>query len=255
MDPQPSKAEAQKVAAALYERTREEVLSAPPARPLSTYRVQLHEGFGWRDAKEIVPYLARLGVTHFYSSPVLRAAPGSLHGYDVVDHTRLNEELGSEADLDELCAELSRHGLGQILDVVPNHMGIEGENPLWFDVLENGPASVWAKFFDLDWSPFKDELLGKVLLPVLGDQYGVVLEKGELELEYEAGAFSVRYWDKRFPLTPGQYGAVLRHGLEQLAAELGEDDEDFIELLSILTAIENLPRRSETERLRVVERN
>ena len=177
------------LAVAVYTRVRTDLLAR--GTPLSTYRVQLYKDFSFEDARRIVPYLARLGISDIYCSPYLKASPGSTHGYDCVDHKQLNPEVGSPAQHEAFCNTVREHGLGQVLDVVPNHMGIETFNPLWFDVLENGPASVYARFFDVDWHPVKDELASKVLLPVLGDQYGVVLEKGELKLGFGDGAFVI----------------------------------------------------------------
>ena len=179
--------------------------------PESTYRVQFHAGFTFRDAAAIVPYLAELGVTHLYASPYLRAKPGSTHGYDVIDHRTLNPELGTRGDFDALLAELERHGMSHVLDTVPNHVGVAtNDNAWWNDVLENGRASRYAEYFDIAWrgSP-RPELHDKVLLPVLGDHYGKVLEKGELRLAYEGGGLAVYYYDRRFPIDPRTYPFVL----------------------------------------------
>ncbi|MDY7229124.1 malto-oligosyltrehalose synthase [Hyalangium rubrum] len=239
----------------LYERVREELLARAKETPLSTYRVQLHQGFNFQAARAMVPYLAKLGVSELYSSPYLKASPGSTHGYDCVDHQQLNPEVGSPEDHAALCRTLREHGLGQVLDVVPNHMGIERFNPLWFDVLENGPSSVYAKYFDIDWAPVKSELRDKVLLPILGDQYGIVLENGELKLAYKDGAFFIQYYEHQLPLAPRQYATVLRHELAGLESKLGATNAHLIELQSVLTAIEHLPVRTETERAKVIERN
>ncbi len=241
------------LAETLYGRVREELLAR--STPLSTYRLQLHKGFPFAAAREAVPYLARLGVTDVYCSPYLKASPGSTHGYDCVDHKQLNPEVGSPEEHAAFCSAVREHGLGQVLDVVPNHMGIESFNPLWFDVLENGPSSLYARFFDIDWSPVKGELRDKVLLPVLGDQYGVVLERGELKLGFRDGAFFIHYYERLLPLAPRQYERVLRRGLEALEARLGAEHAHLIELHSILTAIGHLPARTETERAKVIERN
>ncbi|WP_342379597.1 malto-oligosyltrehalose synthase [Myxococcus stipitatus] len=245
---------AEALAENLFTRVKGE-LGARPRTPLSTYRVQLHQGFTFQQARAVVPFLARLGVSDLYASPYLKATPGSTHGYDCVDHQQLNPEVGSAEDHAALCSALREHGLGQVLDVVPNHMGIERGNRLWFDVLENGPSSVHAKYFDIDWSPVKEELRDKVLLPILGDQYGIVLERGELKLSFRDGAFFLHYYDHLLPVAPRQYGRILRHGLERLEARLGTEAEPMVELLSILTAIEHLPLRTEVERARVIERH
>src|SRR5215218_4246825 len=170
--------------------------------PESTYRVQFHAGFTFRDAAAIVPYLRELGVTHLYASPYLKAVPGSTHGYDVIDHCTLNPELGGEAAYERLLADLARSGLSHVLDTVPNHVGVAtNDNTWWNDVLENGPESPFAKYFDIAWrgSP-RPELHDRALLPVLGAPYGEVLEKGELKLKYDEGWLSVWYYDRRFPI-------------------------------------------------------
>jgi (1->4)-alpha-D-glucan 1-alpha-D-glucosylmutase len=223
--------------------------------PVSTYRLQLHHGFTFRNAAAAVPYLERLGITDCYCSPYLQARPGSTHGYDITDHTTLNTELGSEADFQALGSELRRRHMGQVLDFVPNHMGVDPVNNHWWrDVLENGPASPFARYFDIDWEPVKSELKGKVLLPVLGGPYGEVLERGELKLDFEDGAFVLRYFDTTWPLDPGQFPRVLSHGLEALQAKLPADDPQLQEFLSILTQLEHLPPTAETAPLRVAER-
>lgn len=207
--------------------------------PVSTYRLQLHAEFTFRDAQAIVPYLHRLGVGAVYLSPFFRACPGSTHGYDICDYNQLNPEIGSEADYDAFSAELSHHGMGQILDFVPNHMAVESvQNRWWRDMLEHGPASPSARFFDVDWNPIKPELHGKVLLPFLGDHYGRVLERGELQLGFEDGAFVVRYFQNTRPIDPRQYPRVLRLNLQ---VDPADEDSQMQEFLSILTALENIP--------------
>jgi (1->4)-alpha-D-glucan 1-alpha-D-glucosylmutase len=170
------------------------------AIPRATYRLQLSASFTLEHAARLVPYLARLGVSHAYCSPLLRARKGSTHGYDVVDHRAINPELGGEAALERFVEVLHAHGMGLILDIVPNHMGVFGDdNAWWQDVLQNGPQSRYARYFDIEWHPVNRDLEGKVLAPVLGDHYGSVLERGELLLEDGA----VRYHGHRFPLRPG----------------------------------------------------
>jgi (1->4)-alpha-D-glucan 1-alpha-D-glucosylmutase len=234
-------------------------------RPIATYRLQLHQGFGFRDALAIVPYLDALGVTDVYTSPFMRAKPGSQHGYDVVDHATINPEIGTEAELAALSSALRARGMGLVVDVVPNHVGIGKENARWTDVLENGVASINARFFDVDWSPLKTELAGKILLPILGDHYGVVLERGELKLGFEiapnqeggakSAQFYVTYWDERLPASPRSYRLILRQGLAELEASLPPDDMHLQELLSILTALENLPPRATTAPAKILERH
>jgi (1->4)-alpha-D-glucan 1-alpha-D-glucosylmutase len=178
---------------------------APTARPrprVATYRVQLHAGFAFDDAAAIVGYLARLGVSHLYCSPYLQAVAGSTHGYDVVDHSRINSELGGAAGHARLAGRLAEAGLGQVLDIVPNHMAVGTRaNAWWWDVLEHGVESRYADYFDIDWDPPQPELAGLVLVPVLGDHYGRVLEAGELAVERRDGSLRVRYHDHEAPLS------------------------------------------------------
>jgi (1->4)-alpha-D-glucan 1-alpha-D-glucosylmutase len=226
-----------------------------PRVPLATYRLQFHKAFTFRDATALLPYLDALGVSDLYASSYLTARPGSLHGYDIIDHNSLNPEIGTPEDYQRLTAELGTRGMGQILDVVPNHMGIAaGSNPWWNDVLENGPSSPYAEFFDVDWDPVKRELANKVLLPILGDQYGRVLENQELTLEYAEGAFRLRYYETRLPIAPRSAVPILRHRLEGLVSTLGEGSPPLQEYQSIITALLNLPARTETAPERVRER-
>ena len=201
--------------------------------PRATYRIQLNSDFTFRDATAIVPYLAELGISHLYCSPYFRALAGSTHGYDVVDHNSFNPEIGDRADFERFVAELRTHRMGHVLDIVPNHVGIMGsENVRWMDVLENGQASIYAEFFDIDWTPANAALAGKVLVPVLGDVYGVVLEAGEIRLRFEPqhGSFAAFYHEHRFPLDPRTYPRVLDRvlahtsnaGLEGLRRALAE---------------------------------
>jgi (1->4)-alpha-D-glucan 1-alpha-D-glucosylmutase len=223
--------------------------------PASTYRLQFNSRFTFRQARELVPYLHDLGVTDCYASPYLMARPGSLHGYDISDHNRLNPEIGSEEDYDAFVAALQAHGLGQILDVVPNHMGIGNSNQWWNDVLENGPSSPYAGFFDIDWhSALKPELHDKVLLPMLGDPYGKALESGQLTLHYEDGAFSIHYFEHHFPASPDTYDRVLEPRLNELEEQLGAASESLIEYQSTLTAVRHLPPRSATDPGKSAER-
>ena len=224
--------------------------------PESTYRVQFHAGFTFRDAARLVPYLHDLGITDLYASPYLRARPGSTHGYDISDHRVLNPEIGSEEDFAALVAELDQRGMGQLVDTVPNHMGIMGnENVWWKDVLENGPASPYATYFDISWySSPRPELHGKVLLPVLGDPYGKVLESGQLRLEYTAGTFTITYYELRLPVAPRSYTLVLENALTDLAA-VDKDSPPMLEYLSIVTAVRHLPDRTETDPEKLAERN
>jgi (1->4)-alpha-D-glucan 1-alpha-D-glucosylmutase len=224
--------------------------------PEATYRLQFHEGFTFRDAARIVPYLHELGMTHCYASPYLKARPGSMHGYDITDHSQLNPEIGTDEDYREWVDALHEHSMGHVLDTVPNHMGVLGnENPWWNDVLENGPSSPYASYFDIAWfaSP-RPELNGKILLPVLGEPYGKALEAGQIRLRFEGGAFGVSYFDHRFPVAPRSYGLVLGYRIAELEALLGADGPQLHEYQSILTAVKHLPRSTETEPHKVAER-
>jgi (1->4)-alpha-D-glucan 1-alpha-D-glucosylmutase len=224
-----------------------------PRIPSSTYRLQFNRQFTFSHAREIVPYLDALGISDCYASPYFQARAESLHGYDITDHNKLNTAIGSRADYDAWIAGLHAHGLGQIVDFVPNHMGIgESLNGWWMDVLENGPSSPHAPFFDIDWKPLKADLEDKVLLPILGDQYGRVLERGELKIRFEAGAFYLSYYEHEFPIAPGTYRHILEMALEKLAPFKGEDF--YAEFQSIITALEYLPRRTETDPQRIAER-
>jgi len=216
---------------------------APPPTahlPSSTYRLQLHPGFDFAAARRLLPYLARLGVTDVYLSPIWTSTPGSSHGYDVTDHASVNPALGGEAGLRRLSARARELGLGLIVDFVPNHMGIQGgHNPYWEDVLTHGQASRYAHFFDISWQPLKRALENRVLLPVLGDQYGRILERGELVLGREGGHFFLTYWERRLPISP----RTLAGPLTGLAAELGSTlaQADHAELASVARAASNLP--------------
>ncbi len=153
-----------------------------------TYRLQFNSRFTFADARAIVDYPHALGVSDCYASSYLRAVPGSPHGYDVADPTQLNPELGSDEDYWGWVDAPRARAMGHVIDLVPNHMGIaKSANPWWLDLLENGPSSRFARIFDFDWRPVKAELADKVLIPVLGDQYGAVLERQELQLAYGTG--------------------------------------------------------------------
>lgn len=224
--------------------------------PSATYRIQFERGkMTFRDCAHIVPYLDELGVSHIYASPYLKARAGSSHGYAIVDYTHLNPELGGESEYPTLVEALHGHAMGQILDVVPNHMSATpAENLWWNDVLENGPASPHAAYFDIDWNPVTEELRNKILLPILGDQYGQVLESGGLALEYREGAFFLRCCQSLLPLDPRTYRAVLAYRLDALKETEPPESEELRELESIVTALEHLPEYSETEPNRSAER-
>ncbi len=214
--------------------------------PLSTYRVQLQPAFGFDDVTAIAPYLHRLGVSHLYASPYLQAAQGSTHGYDVIDHSRVNAELGGEEGHERMCAALGEHELGQVLDIVPNHMAIVGGNRWWWDVLENGPSSQYASYFDVDWDPPEAKLRNTVLMPILGDHYGRVLEAGEFRLERDGGAFTVHYYEHVLPVAPRSLDDLLAAAARRCRS---------MELESLATFFGRLPPSYLTDRASVRERH
>lgn len=216
--------------------------------PVATYRLQFNGNFRFADATAIISYLHDLGITDLYSSPVFKARKGSIHGYDIIDPNSLNPEMGTNSDFDAMVEELRKYGMGQILDIVPNHMCIESsENAWWCDVLENGPSAIHASFFDIDWHPIKKELRNRILLPILGDQYGTILDNGELALHFNGGAFFVTYYDYLLPIAPQSYSTILTYRLDRLQEVLPQEDEALQELMSIDTALKNLPPSTETE--------
>jgi (1->4)-alpha-D-glucan 1-alpha-D-glucosylmutase len=226
--------------------------------PRATYRLQFNPsaGFTFAEAEQIVAYLAELGISELYASPLQLPRAGSTHGYDIVNHDVINPALGGQAGFDALSAALHAKGMGLILDVVPNHMGIgHGQNGWWFDVLENGPSSIYGDYFDIDWDPVLTQLRDKVLIPILGDQYGAVLERGELRLAYEDGGFSLYYWEHRLPIAPGSYDQILSHRLEALLTDPGPLNPGVQELQSIITAVGYLPPRNEQNPERIAERH
>jgi (1->4)-alpha-D-glucan 1-alpha-D-glucosylmutase len=214
----------------------------PAAIPIATYRVQLTADFNFDDAAGIVPYLKSLGITHLYASPFMKARKGSTHGYDIVDHTQLNPELGGEAGFERLSDALKQHDLGLILDFVPNHMGVHfADNPWWLDVLEWGPASPHAVSFDIDWDTLPYRARGGVLLPIIGSSYGKALEKGEIELRYDAdrASFSAWYFEHCLPIAPERYGEMLRTIVRDAGAESEPAGKQLLDLASRHTG----PRR------------
>ncbi|HYD63307.1 MAG TPA: malto-oligosyltrehalose synthase [Noviherbaspirillum sp.] len=196
--------------------------------PRATARLQLHKDFNFDQAAEVVPYYATLGISHIYSSPILTARSGSTHGYDIVDPTRINPELGGEEGFRHLVARIREAGMGLILDIVPNHMGVGPENPWWQHVLEWGEGSPYARWFDIDWNPADETLRGKVMAPFLGKTYGESLAAGEIRLQYEEtrGKFFVAYYSHRFPVSPSGYASILRAaGSDRLAAAIATFEE------------------------------
>jgi (1->4)-alpha-D-glucan 1-alpha-D-glucosylmutase len=213
----------------------------------ATYRVQLRQEFGFNAAAGIADYLADLGVSHLYCSPYLQAAAGSAHGYDVVDHSRVNAELGGEDAHATMCAALGAAGLGQVLDIVPNHMAISSrENVWWWDILENGQASRFASYFDVEWDPPEARLRNTVLLPVLGDRYGRVLEAGDLRLRRTGGRFEISYFDQVFPVRPRSLVNLLERAAERCGSA---------ELAFIADALEALPRTTAADRPSITRRH
>ncbi len=207
-------------------------------KPDATYRLQLTPTFGFAAAAAVAPYLALLGISHVYLSPVLQAAPGSTHGYDVVDHSHASDELGGEEGFRALVAACRAEGLGVIVDVVPNHMAAAlPQNRWWWDVLENGPSSLWASFFDIDWDPPETSLRNRVLLPVLGTRYGRAL--GDIDVVYDGRSFTVRYFDNVFPVAPRSLDRLL----EGAAQSVGSPELEFL-----ASALGSLPRSSATDR-------
>lgn len=189
-------------------RARRSALASPP--PRATYRLQFHKDFTFDDAIKIVPYLAKLGISHVYSSPIQTASPGSTHGYDIVDHSAINPELGGQEAFYRFSDALRAHGLKLLLDIVPNHMGVGGDaNSWWHSVLEWGRRSPVAQAFDIDWN--RPGAQGKLLVPILGNLYGEALEKGELQLKFDEkeGSFSIWHWEHRLPVCPLSYPVIL----------------------------------------------
>jgi (1->4)-alpha-D-glucan 1-alpha-D-glucosylmutase len=207
----------------------------PPAIPIATYRLQLTANFDFDAAAAIAPYLKALGITHLYASPFMKARKGSTHGYDIVDHTQINPELGGDAGFERLSRALAQHDLGLILDFVPNHVGVHfADNPWWLDVLEWGPASPHAVSFDIDWDLLPYRARGGVLLPILGSSYGQALENGEIELRYDPGegSFSAWYFEHRLPIAPERYSEMLRAIVREAGAEDSAAGKRILELAS-----------------------
>src|SRR6478735_11603421 len=219
----------------------------PPAIPIATYRVQLTANFDFDAAAAIVPYLKAIGITHLYASPFMKARKGSSHGYDVVDHAEINPELGGEAGFERLSQALKAHDLGLILDFVPNHVGVHfADNPWWLDVLEWGQASPHAVSFDIDWDQLAFRARGGVLLPILGSPYGEALERGDIELRYDAneGSFSAWYFEHRLPIAPERYGEMLRMIVKEADASGTEAGKRLLALAARYTGLRR-PNRKE----------
>ena len=213
-----------------------------PRIPSATYRLQFHAGFTFDHARAVLDYLRALGISDIYASPYFQASADSTHGYDVADHNRLNPLIGDEMAFREYSSKIKKYGMGQVLDFVPNHMGIgESLNRWWMDVLEDGMMSRYANYFDIDWHPAKVALYDRILLPVLGERYGIALEKGSFKLSFEEGAFFVHYFETKLPVRPSSYSWLLRAA----AAEL--DGESLKGIDGCAAAFDALPRQDRSE--------
>ena len=228
---------------------------SPAHAPSSTYRLQLNHLFGFAQAMELVDYLCGLGIGDCYLSPFLKAAAGSMHGYDVTDPSQINPAIGTRDDLRRFHERLKQHGMGLVADVVPNHMRIDDpSNTWWWDVLENGPSSPFARYFDIDWNPPKQDLLNKVLLPILGNQYGRILEDQQITVVYERGGFFVSVNDKPLPLAPRSWAVLLEPVRDSLKKRLSDHHESVLEIESILTGLSHLAPADERNPDRIQER-
>ncbi len=223
------------------------------ALPHAFYRLQFNRDCTFLQAAALLPYLRELGISHCYASPYLKARPGSTHGYDIIDHGSLNPEIGTRKEYEEFVAALDHNHMAQILDMVPNHMGVGPDNRWWVDVLENGQASPYAAFFDINWQSREEGLKNRLLLPVLGDYFGVVLEEGNLRLIFLAdrGSFFIASYEHRYPLAPKTYPTILGHDLQRLETRIGSQHEGFLELQSLITSFSDLPGREETDALQL----
>jgi len=223
--------------------------------PSATYRLQFNKSFTFEQATGLVEYLEELGISDIYASPFLMARPGSVHGYDVTDHAKFNPEIGDEESFLRLAQALEQRRMGLIADVVPNHMCIShSSNGWWWDVLENGPSSPFARYFDIDWRPPKEELVNKVLLPVLGDQFGRVLENREIQIVFNEGQFQAAVYGAPLPLAPGTWTMILEPAAAKLRDKLGESHGDVAEMESIITSLGHLPGSTETDEAKIRER-
>ena len=214
--------------------------------PLATYRLQFNKDFTFNDASRILDYLRDLGITEIYASPILTSRRGSGHGYDVTNPTRLDPDLGTEKDFELFLAELDKRNMGLLLDIVPNHMAASSENPWWLDVLENGPDSAFASYFDIDWHPPSRNLDNKILLPVLGRPFGEALDSGELKLVFHDGKLAIEYFDSSFPLAPRTYRMVLAHRIGRLRNLLDENSAAYQEYQGIIAALSAISDRDAT---------
>ena len=229
--------------------------AANPKIPIATYRLQFNKHFTFKQALDLVDYLHHLGISHCYASPIFYAKPGSLHGYDIIDHSKINPEIGTEEEFEALVKALNNLGMGIILDIVPNHMFIiDPHNQWWHDVLENGTASPYACYFDIDWHPPRTTLDSKVLLPLLEQQYGDALEKGALKINYEEGKFILEMNGLRLPTDPKSWSIILEPVEKAFKKTTDEDNFPLLELESIITSLNHLPTTKELSPEKIEER-
>lgn len=209
--------------------------------PTATYRIQFNPSFNFAAAKKIVPYLAELGISDLYASPIFKARKGSTHGYDMVDPNQLNPALGTETEFDALIDELQQREMGWLQDIVPNHMAYDSQNQFLMDVLEHGPDSEYFSYFDINWEHPYEDIKGKILTPLLGDFYGKCLENEEIRLDYDELGLSINYYDLKIPLRIESYTQFITHDLGRLVKSLGREHPDFIKLLGILYILKDIP--------------
>ena len=208
--------------------------------PRATYRIQFNHTYGFQQAKEIVSYLAALGVSHLYASPIFKAKKKSMHGYDIVDPNQLNPELGSFEDFLALAEEFKKANLFWLQDIVPNHMAYDTENYMLVDVLENGKDSNFFNFFDINWGHPYENMRGRILTPLLGKFYAEALEAGEIQLRYSEEGLSINYYELSLPLRIDSYVHVFEHNIGSLEEKLSSDNPDFIKFLGVIHLFKTL---------------
>lgn len=210
--------------------------------PVATYRIQVNSAFNFEATKNLIPYLKELGISEIYVSPIFKAKKGSSHGYDVVDHSQINPELGTPEELEALVSELQQRDMGWVQDIVPNHMAYDSQNLWLMDIMENGQDSDYSDYFDIEWNHPYEDIKGRVLAPMLGTFYGEALENGEIQLSYEESGLSVNYYSLKLPVRIESYSRFLTHNLGHLPRALGgRNHPDFMKLLGIFYLIKNLP--------------
>lgn len=224
--------------------------------PISTYRLQFNHDFTFKQAIELIDYFHDLAITDIYASPIMKARVDSTHGYDSIDLAKINPEIGTEEEFSHLTALLKQKGMGLILDIVPNHMCIsDSGNQWWADLLENGPSSIFAPYFDIYWDHPNEELKNKVLLPILDQPIGQIIENQDLKILYHHGSFSIDYKGRNLPLNPKSWPIILKPAMIHLQKQPDESNPDILELESILTALDNLPGILETDPHKCKERH